>query len=177
MRRRLLNLLTVLSMLLSVAFAAALVRSAAAGDAWGRLAADERRLTVGSDNVHSSSGFFQYVGDRDAADAAEVRDWARGGSAWHHYAPGARWRPSGEWLVPQYEHYASTQFTGRTVTVVRVPYLPLVLLTASPPALALLRRRRRVRAGRCPACGYDLRATPDRCPECGAAPVAARVPN
>jgi hypothetical protein len=48
-------------------------------------------------------------------------------------------------------------------------WLPTVLL-ATPPALwwrARHRRRARRDASLCVACGYDLRATPDRCPECG----------
>jgi hypothetical protein len=53
---------------------------------------------------------------------------------------------------------------------VAVPHWFLALLFAILPALylrAMLRSRRRHLTGHCPHCGYDLRATPARCPECG----------
>jgi 4-amino-4-deoxy-L-arabinose transferase-like glycosyltransferase len=57
-----------------------------------------------------------------------------------------------------------------TLTILMVPYWSLVLLCALLPAWWLVSPRSLTKAGHCPTCGYDLRATPDRCPECGAVP-------
>jgi hypothetical protein len=53
---------------------------------------------------------------------------------------------------------------------VYVPRWFTVFATAILPALWWIRHRRTRRqrlAGLCRVCGYDLRGTPDRCPECG----------
>jgi hypothetical protein len=61
---------------------------------------------------------------------------------------------------------------------VNVPYWFLILLTALWPlfvARAELRRWRRFGEGLCPVCCYDLRASADRCPECGTSTDSPRL--
>ncbi|HZL36481.1 MAG TPA: zinc ribbon domain-containing protein [Tepidisphaeraceae bacterium] len=61
--------------------------------------------------------------------------------------------------------------SGRTWRIV-IPFWLAALLLVSPVAgwvIVALRRGSRLRRGFCRACGYDLRASAVRCPECGTA--------
>ena len=68
---------------------------------------------------------------------------------------------------------AASATTWEYTHVLTLPHWMLALATILLPSYAGYRiHRRRSRCGaRCPTCGYDLRATPQRCPECGGVPA------
>jgi hypothetical protein len=51
-----------------------------------------------------------------------------------------------------------------------LPYWAVLAFTTPGLTWIVVRSRRRDVPGLCRVCGYDLRATPDRCPECGNVP-------
>lgn len=55
-------------------------------------------------------------------------------------------------------------------SAVLIPWwLPVSLsgIVSARMLFRIMRMKQRMWEGRCPECGYDLRATPERCPECG----------
>jgi hypothetical protein len=66
----------------------------------------------------------------------------------------------------------STRFLADPIHRWHVPSGYLFLIAAVMPAVAFIRwlRTPRYPPGHCQKCGYDLRATPNRCPECGTVP-------
>lgn len=89
------------------------------------------------------------------------------GRAHHVFEPGC---------VPVDSMLAPTTENAGSGWIVDIPFAHLAALALLFPALWLLLRfrksfvrLRRQKIGLCAACGYDLRASPERCPECGTA--------
>jgi hypothetical protein len=79
------------------------------------------------------------------------------------YAPNGFFADRGEWFADRGTQQDTYWEAG-------VPLWFVATLALIPPALAARswwQQRRRAAEGRCLICGYDLRASPDRCPECG----------
>jgi hypothetical protein len=175
--RRLLNLLTALSLLLLVATTSLWVRSYVLSDkaAWrrphgvysARTARGHLVVEMWRANGALRPGErYGFVYERDdvypaALDAIPrlyvYPDPSVSESKWH--GAGFGW-------------YTRRRVDGAKSAAASAPFWALAAAAAALPLgravpWLIRARRRRKRAGLCPTCGYDLRATPDRCPECG----------
>ena len=90
----------------------------------------------------------------------------------------------GWWFQHQFEFTSKTWRSGganERFLHLMIPYWPAALTLAILPVVWLVLRITRKRVdtslGVCAKCGYDLRATPLRCPECGTAAGAAKAVN
>jgi hypothetical protein len=171
--RYILNGLTILSLVLCVATAAFWVRSHWRGDQFGlgfpnqmyfeiQSGNGDLVLSEGRDNF--SNGFLVFRAswkmgpfwvNRVPMDG-ELRFWG------FSYAEGV-------WLMQ------GRPTMIRWLTIPSWGALTLFTLLPSFRLYRSLRRQRAAKVGRCRKCGYDLRATPDRCPECGMIPATVKV--
>jgi len=81
------------------------------------------------------------------------------GKYWHGFAVARGYNFSEGLGLPSY-----TEALCPTWAVIAALLLPMGLWAGIG-----WRQRRRIKAGCCVNCGYDLRATPEKCPECGRA--------
>jgi hypothetical protein len=184
----LLNLATALSLVLFVATVALWVRGRSTVDFLSRPAAARGgeprrvliaavggvvRVTVGKDALDARPAGWRHRASADEFDVGLVRATIAAADANDTDYLGVRLL-----AVPGVRVYSVDTREPWTFQVFARLWV-VALATAVLPARRLAgwlighrRRRRRRAAKRCPLCGYDLRATPDRCPECGAVPVS-----
>ena len=171
MTRLLLNLLTALSLLLCVGAVALWVRSY-----W-----PSRGVELGMVRLRHSVGayrgtIYDSVADGRTVVPIHIPAFDSDGNPIANIAvvplepppqvAGVSWEKSSGRL----RRISDTQLGVETCYRLQVPLAyPAAAAAILPVGWSLSRRRhrRRARRGACSRCGYDLRATPGRCPECG----------
>ena len=163
LKRRLLNLLTLLSLLLSVAVAALWVRSYWKQE-WVLVSFDRRTLDLRWGGGQLGVGFRVY-----SVTTPPPAPWY------------GRWRrltaPPAPLVSPDSFPMGYVGRRGMAVPA-WLAFLVCAVLPACRSVRITIRRARlaqRLRGGLCARCGYDLRGTPGRCPECGQTSASARL--
>jgi len=167
MKRRLFTILSALSLLVCFACSLMWLRS---GFALDFLSKDD-----GSRLLSSATGMLEYTTVTYTPPMHPTAGrWgyvSMSGSAWSGSS-----RPVWNWQWLPDSSSSSHTVAGHVYATrkIRLPYWIPIFLTALLPLLMLGRWTRtrwqsirRQRAGLCPNCGYDLRASKERCPECG----------
>jgi hypothetical protein len=185
MKRRLRNVLAVVSLVLFLGSASMWVRSQFAYDVFVRQSLDATGQNMRNAEVRFSQGRFEFyylLEHVPSGNAGFTPGALRGQVLWSHSAMGA---PIDEHREPcWFKHPRQSAFLvslpasfGRVDSWSAGFQLWLTAVVAVLPVTSVLlrgaRNRRAAKSGRCVACGYDLRATPDRCPECGTIPANA----
>lgn len=183
MIRKLFILASVLSLLLCLAAAVLWLQSYRSADelSWANPAAKVRVPSYSLIVLVSDAGRVQVYrrwGDRDAAGRGGFSYYTARANPTGGFVLGAvyayRGDPEpyrmGDWSALGIRHaFSGTARHGCDGTMFPWAYVavPLAILPALLVRTALKRSLARHKKGLCPRCGYDLRATPQRCPECG----------
>jgi hypothetical protein len=179
-KRRLVTLAAVASLLLCIATVALWVRSYWRYDHLSCFAVDGHCVLVSGDGRLGIMFGPNYKGPNAMRADPEFRYWnyapPEGGLPGQMEIAAYRsWRRIGFAYDPnRLEAYSNNQIAYSSNRFYFPHWLPAAMF-ALHPAVHLWRRRvtrRRMASNICVACGYDLRATPDRCPECGGVAVS-----
>jgi hypothetical protein len=170
MKRRLFNLAAAVSLVMMLALLALWVHSYFFVDSFSTarchwISTSGRLLFVrtGSGTPDQRREFYKYSTSTDAGkNLSDTYAKMRGVGNWFNRRGFIFW-------------YLAAFRDRRHVIMLGFPYWAGIIAALVIPfcwaqrAREVRRRLRRGSAGKCSACGYDLRATPDRCPECGMA--------
>jgi hypothetical protein len=165
--RRVLLVLSVVSLAASIMLGVMWVESYSASDVWSIRWGKQKNggILVDFAGVISSRGVLKCnISDMmaGAADTAYL----------NFYCGHRRFRFAIPGFGSQFSYLAQSKGTGASFTAstqVNFPYWVAVGGLAMPALVYLAIWKRRKKSGCCAVCGYDLRASPERCPECGTA--------
>jgi hypothetical protein len=176
--RILLNVATVLSLVLCMATAGLWMRSytVAYEAQWCHSGEQSSKYTIAS--ADGKLGFFEMTKNwRTVLGQSYFVSFPVDPGGFQN--PRLHWTGAGTWHGFAWRVACHRDDSGNYVTsysALTIPHWFIVLTTAAIPATQLYRVVRRFHGKRsngmrCRHCGYDCRATPNRCPECGTVPI------